>query len=863
FVSSSLNARFVRAFGRRYALVLTLLVAAYGTALLHFQQQSGTSVFILYLWSGLLGTVMVIQFWMFAGQLLTIAQGKRLFGPIAAGGVLGAVTGASTAAVLLAYVEVEALLLVAAGIFVATAVLLTTVVADEAVPRPSPTPEGAIPEGAPRLGFRALFRDEPYLMRIAALVAISTVAVLVTDYLFKSVAASTYHGNELGTFFARYYAALNALSLFVQVVVAGRLIRRQGVIVAMTVLPALLLAGSAGIVAAGGLFSLVLLTKGSDGALRHSLHRVSSELLWMPIASEIRDRGKALIDGVLARATQAATAGLIMIATMMGPASPRLLAGAVMVASIAWIAITMSLRKPYLDLFRQALRRGTLEGESVPDELDLASVEAILESLSSREPARVVAAMDLLAERGRTRLIPGLVLYHESDEVLVHALELFTASGRDDWYALGERLLTHDAEPVRTAAVRAFALRHRADLLDSVLRDPSPSVRAHAVFHLAHADPDRDPREDPRLAELMALEGSAGRAAQLALLQAIRDRGDPRWAGVVLKMLDAEDAHVVEAAALTMEKVRDERFIPILLKRLATRDGRGAIRNALVALGAPALDALTKTLRDPDADPRVRLHVPRTISRFGTQRAADVLVEELAAEHTGMLRYKILRGLGRLAADHDVKLDHGRIDAELTKSLVEHLRLGAIAVGLRRERERLEAARGPSGTLLVELVDEKAAEALERAFRLLQLVHPYEDLRSIHLALSSGDRRTRASAQEFLDVLTSSADLNAVGERDRRELLAIVSDDLAPAERAARAAHFLPPMPSSYAAILSLLVREADEDLASIAGYHALELGADSLRDEVIAVYEERPSLRSLLSRPVAIPRAALGAAHG
>src|SRR5262245_1379981 len=60
FISASWNARFVKSFGRRYALIFTLVIAAYGTTVLHFQPQTATTVFVLYLWSGLLGTLMSI-----------------------------------------------------------------------------------------------------------------------------------------------------------------------------------------------------------------------------------------------------------------------------------------------------------------------------------------------------------------------------------------------------------------------------------------------------------------------------------------------------------------------------------------------------------------------------------------------------------------------------------------------------------------------------------------------------------------------------------------------------------------------------------------------------------------------------------
>jgi cyanophycin synthetase len=44
--------------------------------------------------------------------------------------------------------------------------------------------------------------------------------------------------------------------------------------------------------------------------------------------------------------------------------------------------------------------------------------------------------------------------------------------------------------------------------------------------------------------------------------------------------------------------------------------------------------------------------VPRTISRFPAEEAAPLLLRQVVAEEDGMVRYKILRGLGRLAGAH-------------------------------------------------------------------------------------------------------------------------------------------------------------------------------------------------------------------
>src|SRR5262249_19773113 len=125
--SSALAARF----GRRVALVMSLLACAGLALLLFLRPMTPVTVFVLYVGSGIVGTVLTLQFWMLAGPLFTVAPGKRLFGPIAAGGGLGAAAGGAVAAIALRVVPTAALLVVAGCLFgVAATVAARVPVAD-------------------------------------------------------------------------------------------------------------------------------------------------------------------------------------------------------------------------------------------------------------------------------------------------------------------------------------------------------------------------------------------------------------------------------------------------------------------------------------------------------------------------------------------------------------------------------------------------------------------------------------------------------------------------------------------------------------------------------------------------------------
>jgi AAA family ATP:ADP antiporter len=874
--TSPLSITLARRFGRRNALVASLLGAAYGTALLYLMPLTDTAVVVLYTWTGLLGSLLVLQFWLFVSELLTVSQGKRLLGPIAAGGALGAVFGAGSSALLLRWVHTSSLVLVAAGLFVLSALILTTVNSEQ---ESQPLPRFARQAEGAREAM-TLVRSEPYVLRLAGLAILSSATLLSMDYLFKSSAARAVPTHELGTFFGVYYAALNAASLTMQLFVASPLIRRIGVVPALAVLPALQL--GFGVLAAlgGAAFGGVLLIKSSDGALRHSLNRVSSELIQMPLDASVQERVKPFVDGLVPRIAQAATAGLLLMISDAPGHTERSVLWVGLGLALIWLVVAVSLRTPYLQRFRDALARPDFDHNALPQDLDIDAVEAVLEALSSQDETRAISAMELLRDKGRVRLIPTLVLRHENERVLTTALTILAASDRNDWLEQGERLLTHGSESVRAAALRALSLHGRHDALERGLGDPSPAVRAQAAFWLVTLEQVAAPLADPRIGGLFDLPPPERRAAEIALLSAIQDSPHARWTELLLVLSDTPDARLFEQVALAMSEIKDLRFVNILIPRLGTRDGRGAVREALCALGEPALDALELKLADPRTPERVRVHIPRTIAAFKNQRAADILLAQLgSSERSGLVRYKSLRGLGRIVAETRVRVDSEVVDRRMRENLLEDLRITAIRAAL--EAGRAQALAAGSGTasegnasngagsdaerslrLVLGLLDNKRQQSLERAFRLLQIRHKSEDIRSVYFALVADDRRMRAHALEFLDVLTSSWN-NAPASRELREMLLIVADDLTDGERSARAARFLSFRPRSYAEALRALLSDQDEGIAAFAAFHALALGSSELEQQVAEAMRERPSLNRMSGASTLFPAPLeLGHAH-
>jgi AAA family ATP:ADP antiporter len=828
-----LSRRLVEWVGARNALVLTLIGSAFGIAWFRLRPPSTVGVFALYVFGGLVITLLVAEFWIVASMLFTAAQGRRLFGPLAAGGVLGAVVGGLLSTLALLEHGVESLLVFASIGFVLAALVATFFDVEEDGTSDATVAAAVLPDDVEELP------REPLTRKIALMVALSTALSVVVDYVFKASAVGSYPSAELGDFFARYYLALNAITLALQVLLTGPLVGRLGVLGVSLFSPGLLVLGALAATLTGVPLSSAITLRGLDGGLRNSVQRVALELLWAPIEPRRKASAKAVVDGVVARGAQATAAlGLVLLTSSAEAGLPTLTFICALLAAL-WLAASLRVHKPYLELFRKALGRGDLDGASQIRELDLTAVEALLEALARPESDDVIAAMNLLAERGRDRLIPALILYHDDERVLRRALALFAESERQDWFALGERLLQHRSEEVRLAALRALALADARPALERAAQHADIEVQTRAALHLAQLS-GKPLRADPRVQR--ALGPDAGVALRLALIEAMGAHPSPEAISLLLEL--AGDPALTSAVTAALASSADASAIDFLIERLGTRKDRVFAQRGLVHIGAPAQAAVEARLANVGEERRVLLHLPLTLAKFENAAAVQVLLGVLRSDHhSGFIRYKALRGLSEIARRTKLKIDPGPIHAELVRNAMEYLRLLGMALSLRGEPGTRERT---SLSLVLGLVEDKLAQARERLERLVQIAQRTDDVPGVFRALGSSDRHERARAAEYLDALARGWDGRrrgltllpgltldtgtGAGQRRQRlpgrlaQLLGLVFAEASDQERVRAALPYVGEPPASTEQALTRLLDLGDPLLAAFARHARLAL---------------------------------------
>jgi AAA family ATP:ADP antiporter len=788
----------LRGANRWAALPLLLAGASIGTAVFGSltSMLSHRLYYALYIWTALCGATVVTQFWTTAARVFTLGEAKRLFPKIAIGAVVGSAVGAGAARLLFLVFTARALVLVAAAGFAASAALSVFL----RVPQPM-KPETDRPPREELSAARVIWKS-PYLVAVGQLAIATAIAVTILDFAFKRALVQHFGPDSIGPIVSTVAFATNAASGVMQIFLVPRILSAVGTVRSLRILPSILAAGAlVGIV--GPHVVVVVGLRSIDGILRYSLSRTATELLFVPVSEAIRGRVKTLLDVVTQRGGQSVASLALLTAPLV--LHTRVLLIGVAVASLVWLALAIRIRPRYLALFRSMVQEGSLPTTQAMRTLDQTAIEVLVEALSDERDDEVILSLDMLSARRKAKLIPTLILFHPSARVVVRALEIFAETGRRDAASLSWRLVAHGDATVRSQAVHTVcALDFDEKRVRALLDSDDPIVRATALVELWARGVEHED-EDGRVAELLSPDGDPG--AQGALLRALSTTHSRRLLTAALPLAEHASVDMKIEIANAVEKDPIPEAVGVLVAMLSGWATRDAARRALVAIGAPALAELVRVVDDPTSPPAVRLHAPRSISRFPGDVAVPLLLRLMREHPEGIVRYKALRGLGRLATDGAVvRLDDdalGRVidrDVEWTACAMQWLgRLTRTVDPTTREAKNARE-------LLADLLLEKVVHAIERVFRVIALRYRGENWERIFEGLR--DLRRWDASRELIE--------GVLREPIRGRVLALI-DRGGEQRRAPRPTTRTEPL----APLLSELAGDEDHMVASIAAYYA------------------------------------------
>lgn len=259
---------------------------------------------IFFVWISVFNLFAVSVFWSFMADVFTSAQGKRLFGLIAAGGSAGALLGPLVTVAIVGLVGPRNLLIAAALLLEAAVFCAQRLEFGEG------RPGGGERVGGSWIAGLVMVLRSPYLAGIALWVFGLSVA---GTFLYLQQADIVSHASTDPAVRTRIFATIDLtvglLTIGVQFLATGKLIERYGVGRAAALLPLVFAAGFA-VLAAWPVLAVVVAFQALQRTANFALSNPALQLLYTVLPREEKYKAKNAIDLLVFRGSDALSAAM-------------------------------------------------------------------------------------------------------------------------------------------------------------------------------------------------------------------------------------------------------------------------------------------------------------------------------------------------------------------------------------------------------------------------------------------------------------------------------------------------------------------------------------------------------------------------
>jgi AAA family ATP:ADP antiporter len=311
-----------------------------------------------YVWVSTFNLLIISVFWTFMADIFSRAQAKRLFGFIAAGGTIGGIVGPAIATFLAKSVGNNGLMLIAAGGFVVTAVMVSLLAKEKEklLAHGGEVQKTTLNHrlgGNPLDGFTLLFRS-PYLLLLALFLLLMTWISTIVYFQLGDLITKAFDSKEARTqAYATIDLTVNSLAVLVQLFGTGRIIQRFGVQTGLLLNPIIMVIAFLAVA-----FSPVLMILGGIQIVRrvaeYAVAKPTREMLFTVVDQESKYKAKNVIDTVVYRFGDFSSAWVSAAVLPYGVTGLAIFGA---ITSVAWFPIAYMLGKRY-----ESVRSGDLVG---------------------------------------------------------------------------------------------------------------------------------------------------------------------------------------------------------------------------------------------------------------------------------------------------------------------------------------------------------------------------------------------------------------------------------------------------------------------------------------------------------------------
>ncbi len=334
-------------------------------------------IWLVFIMLGPLNILAMLGFWGTVSRLFTLRQGKRLFGLVDAGLIIGVILSCYAIPVLLATnFQSHNILLISAGAALIGSIIQILIGSRFSFTHGKIEKKTEAPKGKEERSFLSVLRKDSYIRTMALFIALSVVTAFFVQYSFMAVTREQYPAeDDMARFLGLFTGSMMIFTLLIKLLVFSYLIKNYGlrtclaispILIAVFTVIAVIIGVVKGYTYAAGLgfmlfFMLLALSRLFSKSLKDAIESPSFKVIYQTIDEKVRYEVQSGMDGTI-NEIAALSSGLILAG--MGILSfVKLIHFSIVlfIISALWIFIAFRLYTGYRNSIRKALESGREE----------------------------------------------------------------------------------------------------------------------------------------------------------------------------------------------------------------------------------------------------------------------------------------------------------------------------------------------------------------------------------------------------------------------------------------------------------------------------------------------------------------------
>ncbi len=766
---------------------------------------SSVLIFIMMIWKGMQWILLNLQFWAIAGLLFNIRQGKRLFGLICAGEIIANIIGGLLVSSLVHWLGLNNLLLFSLSGLIASFFILFYLLQLCSTNNTHLQTTATANYNNERRSWQELFNNS-YIVLFFVLSMITSIGYYWIDFIFYDSLSQYNQGEEsIAQFFGSFFMILGFVNLIGNTLLSAPLLSRYGLSLGLIALPVVILMGMsiALMIHHAGwgvnpLFTLIIIMKLADEVLRTSLETPTFRILYQPLRIQERLNIQWIRETIIEPfAIGLAGVSLLIFnqifefkqlySDVIDNATAALLLSAktasmlylTLALSILWLCVALLLKWRYTFALFNAMSQRRLDNHVLLLE-DASSLPILQRGLESHNAGEVIYCLTMLENAEHTSLEQFMIrlLEHPHAGVRTHVLQRIEQLKLiNTMIAVRRRIKEENEATLKGLAIRTFcalAEHESFELAAHYSEDNQLEIRRGALVGLFRSGGiDGILKAGENLTTLLNSTKSQDRAFAAEVLGEV---GIYNFFRPLLKLLNDHEIEVQQKALLAAGKLRNPELLSFLLEALTIPLLREYAATALIQYHDNALSEIEKNFILNEQNLSLRIWLIRILVRIGSPRAISILKKYLDFP-INELQHHILQGL--VYCQYQAQANEINIIKQLLKLKVEQL------VWLIATLEDFNNSKQPllEQNLLINALNYEIHQYQSIIFALLTFLYPTKLVLGIQQNIYHASLEARATALELLETIV---------ERDLKNLLLPLLEDLSPAQTLTRLAFFFP-----------------------------------------------------------------------